>query len=318
MSQIVYSQRNTPTQTQGTVEPIKIQANTHGVPRSGVGMTPRAHISPATTNQPASPELIPQVQQTSLEATKSPSPAEDPLISSKFAALARKEKALRQKYAEIASKEQELVKYREEAQKAAQYRERLKSHPLDVLNEEGITYDQLVQRAANPPSQEMLNLQYQVKALEESLKQQTESAQKNAQTQREQAVKQINMDVKELITSNPAYETVKDMGAEEAVTQLITVTYDEDGILLTTDQAAKQVNEYLVGEINRLNGIPSVKKLLSPTPPAEVQQQQVAVSATPQTGMKTLSHSMAPSSEAPARTWAEKKARIVAKYSKKG
>lgn len=315
MSNIQYSNRNIPQQTQGTVEAIKVSANTKGAPRSQIGMAPRAEVH---TNQSASPELIPQVQPASPEAPKSPSPAEDPQLSSKFAALARKEKAIRQRYQEISQREEEFKQLQADIAKEREFRQRLKSDPLDVLNAEGITYDQLVTRAKaslDPATQEMLNLQNQVKALEESLNKQQEESQKNQVTQREQALKQISMDVQELITSNPAYETVKDMGAHEAVTELIAATYDEDGILLTTEQAAKQVEDYLMAEALRIAGIPAVKKKLSPTMPIEAQQQQAQ--AQQKTSLKTLSNTMG-TSESPSRTWAEKKARIVAKYSNKG
>lgn len=312
---INYSSRNTPQVTHGTVDPIKLQANTKAPTRSQIGMGPRVPQEAMITNQIATPEVNPQGQQGSLEAPKSPSPAEDPLISSKFAALARKEKALRQRYAEFQSKEAELVKYREEAQQALAYRERLKSSPLDVLNEEGITYDQLVQRAVNPLNPEVTTLQAQVRALEESLKRQQEESQKSYQTNREQAEKQISMDVKNLISSDAAYETVKDMGAEEAVTQLIVSTYDEDGVLLTTDEAAKQVEAYLIEEATRIANTPSIKKRLQPAPTEALQQQ--APQAIQKTPIKTLSNTMGAQSEIPAKTWEARKAQIVAKYSKK-
>jgi len=317
MANITYSPRNTPQATQGTIEAIKVSANTHGAPRSQVGMAPRTPQTPSVTqtNQTAGPEPIPQVQPSS-EAPKSPTPAEDPQLSAKFAALARKEKAIRLRYQEIQQKEQEMVKLQADIEKERQFHQRLKTDPLDVLNEEGITFEQLVSRAravVDPVQQEVLTLQSQVRALEEMLKRQQEESQKGQQIQREQALKQISMDVKELITSNPAYETVKDMGAEEAVTQLIATTYDEDGVLLTTDQAAKQVEEYLQAEALRVAGIPSIKKKLIPAPPPQAEQQQ-PTQATQKT-MKTLSNTMG-ASEAPAKTWAEKKARIVAKYSK--
>lgn len=306
---ITYSSRNIPQQTQGTVEPIKVTANTHGQPRSQVGMTPRLPVTNSIATEANPLPVAP-------EATPAQTGQEDQ-ISSKFAALARKERQLRQQTAEFQAKQAELIKYQEEATQAKAYRERLKSHPLDVLNEEGITYDQLVQRAVNMQNAnpEVTALQKQVSALEESLKRQSEESQSAIKAQREQAEKQISMDVKSLISSDSAYETVKDMGAEEAVTQLITATYDEEGILLKVDEAAKQVEEYLIAEATRIANVPSIKKRLAPKPEEAMQQQ--AVKPAPQTGIKTLSHAMASTSETPARTWAQKKAQVVAKWQKK-
>lgn len=298
MAQVTYSPRNTPQTQHGTVEPIKVQVNTQPTPRTVIPTNP-------------STQLIPE--RATPEATK---PQGEDQISSKFAALARKEKAIRQQQVTMAAREQEFKQLQDEITKAKAYRERLKSNPLDVLNEEGVTYDDLVRRAVNPANQEMVSLQSQVRALEESIKRQQEESQKSYQTQREQAEKQISMDVKSLISLDPAYETVRDMGAEEAVTQLITATYDQDGVLLTTEEAAKQVEAYLIEEATRIANVPSIKKRLSPA--VEAMQQQVVAQAAPiQTGIKTLSHAMTATTEAPARTWAQKKAQVIAKYSNK-
>jgi hypothetical protein len=301
MATTTLSSRNTPTQTQGTVEPIKVTAVTQGAQRSQVGMSPRVEQTPST--QPVEPP-------------KSPTVTEDPLISSKFAALARKEKAIRQRQLEIQQKEREMVNLNEEISKAKAYRERLKSNPLDVLNEEGITYDQLVQEAVNPRTAEMTALQAQIKSLEDSLKRNQEESQKAYDERRNRALSTIRSDVNTLVSSDPAYETIKDMGMSEAVTHLIDVTEKEDGILLTIDKAAKQVNDYLLAEIDQLTSIPSVKKRLQPQE-AQQPQEQAKAQAPQQTGMKTLSHSMTPLSEAPAKNWAQRRAQLVAKYSKK-
>lgn len=329
MANITYSPRNNPTTTQGTVEPIKLQVTTQkpGPNRSQVGMSPRATTAPITTEQPLKSQTASPVPnqpvKASLEETavgQSPKPNEDPMLSSKFAALARKEKAIRQRQLEIQSFESEREQLRKEVADAKVYRERLRSHPLDVLNEEGVTYDQLVERAkamVDPSTKQSLDLQDKITKLEESIQKQQEEAQRNATTQRDQAVKQISMDVQSLIDSDPAYETVRDFGYGEAITELITRTYDEEGHLLTTEQAAKQVEDYLKSEITRLSSIPSAKKLLTPAQAVE----QAAIESTKQPveqKIKTLSHAMAPSgTPGTNKTWAQKKAEIVAKYSKK-
>lgn len=288
MPNITLSSRNQVGQTQGAVAPIKMTQTTqaHG---------PTHPIASPSTQ---SPNPVPVEPQTSPEAAKT---TEDPLISSKFAALARKEKALRMKYTEFQQKESELKGLQEEIAKARSFREQLKSDPLTVLNQEGITYDQLVNRAVNPASQEVIMLQRELAALKGTIERQQEDSQKIQTSQREQAEKQVSMDVKGLISSDPAYETVKDMGAEDAVTQLIVRTYDEDGILLTVDSAAKQVNDYLTAELKRIYEAPSAKKLFTPPAPVEPPKQTTQKNT-------TLSNSMAATtSPKPTRTWAERR-----------
>lgn len=307
MSNITYSPRNTPTVTQGTVEPIKLQATTHGAVRSQVGMAPRAPQTASTASLPTEAPAAP------IETPKSPAVSEDPQLSAKFAALARKEKAIRQRQEEIGRFQAEKEQMSKELADLRSYKQRFESDKLGFLNEQGVTYDQLVQLAVNPADKNMTTMQQQIKQLEDTIKKQNEDFQKGAETQREQALRQISADVTSLINSDPQYETVKEMNAGEAITQLISTTYDEDGILLTTEQAAKQVNDYLVSEAERIAGIPSIKKRLQPATPVA---QQIQVPSTPQKNtIRTLSNTMV-ASDAPPKNWAEKKARIVAKYSK--
>lgn len=311
MANITYSGRNNPTTTHGTVEPIKVQATTQASARSQVGMAPRTPNSPATAQEPVK-AAEPTVTATPGAEASTKISTENADINAKFSALARKEKALRQKYTEFQAKEQELQQLRDEATKAKAYRERLKTNPLDLLNEEGITYEQLVQKAVNlqnPINNDVMALQKQIKALEDTLQKQQEESQKSQQTQRQQAEKQIHLDVQSLISSDPEFKAVKDMGADEAVTQLIVSTYDEDGILLTTEQAANQVKEYLLEEAKRITGI------LNPTPPLEEAVKQQGAQPI-QKNTRTLSNTMV-ASEAPPKNWAEKKARIISKYSRK-
>lgn len=309
MPQIKYSERNAPHTTMGTVDPIKLTAKTTPTPSTTQRTDLTNQQPPAANPSPVAPEV-----------TATPV-AQGDEISGKFAALARKEKALRAKWQEIANQEAEFKAMKAEAEAFKKYKERIKAEPLHLLNEEGITYDQLVKTAVDlvnpdPTKTEVNSLKKELESLKQIISKQSEDNQTYQKTQREQAEKQVTSEVQSLISSNPSYETVKDFGYEEAVTQLIFKTYDEEGIRLDTATAAQQIEDFLKAEVDRINGIPSVKKRLQPVPetPAEGQAEKQQGQPAPDRQIKTLSHTASQSaSPSRPRTWAERKAAAIAK-----
>jgi hypothetical protein len=216
------------------------------------------------------------------EDTKAAPPAEDPM-SRQFAQLARQEKALRAKQQQIQQQEQMWkakeaeLRAREEAITAKpqidqnQYvsKDQLKRNALKVLEEAGITYEQLTQQAMNPYQRDPMvddtinELRNEIKAL----KQATETTQKTYQEQQtnayQAAVKQIELDVKSLVSNDPQFETIKATESIRDVVDLITQTYEKDGYLLSVEEAAQQVENYLFEEALKLNNLSKMKSRLS-------------------------------------------------------
>lgn len=222
------------------------------------------------------------------EAPKKP---EDPL-SSHYAQLARKERALRAKVQaqEQAYKARELqLKAQEDALKAkeAQYstgyvdKSKLQQDTLSVLNELGISYDQLTNMVLNAPKPEELaqkqaydRIQAEIKAIrdeQEQARQAVQDQQKQAYTQ---AVAQIRSDVKNLVNSDPEYSVIKSTNSVEDVVELIEKTFNKDGILLTVDEAAKEVEDFLTEEAERLYSIEKIQKRIEASRDKNSQPQQ--------------------------------------------
>lgn len=184
-------------------------------------------------------------------------------------ALARKESALRARERDIQAKEaavEERIKA-EIAESLRQYKARLKTAPLDVLHEEGLTYDQLVEQAvsqADPNYQTARAVQQRLETIEANQKKLSEDSQNSAKAQRDAAVKQITFDAQDLIDQDPSYETIKATNSTEDVVNLITRTFDESGKLLSVDQAAKMVEEELFQEAIRIAGLAKVQAQLKP------------------------------------------------------
>lgn len=199
--------------------------------------------------------------------TPAPEAKKDDFLSPKFAALARKEKELRMLQKQI-QQERDSIKTRdEEYSKSYVPKARLMENPLAALSELGLTQDQLVNLILNGPQQvdpTVSALQKQIQAIE-AQQQSTSKAMEEAQAkQYEQALSQIRSDTAALVASNPDYETIRETGSTEAVVELIRQTFDSEGILLTIDDAAKQVEDHLLEEALKMARLKKVQAKLTP------------------------------------------------------
>lgn len=212
----------------------------------------------------ATPEVKAEAGQTPTPEGQAPEATE--ALDPKYEALAKKESAFLAKEKEFKTKEASLDAKIQEAVTTAlnEFKTKLKAAPLDVLNEEGLTYDQLVEAAVNAPNPELKSVQSKIEALEKKLTDQQSEAQKREAAQRESAIKQIRDDAKKLVESNPDFETIKTKEASEDVVNLIVKTFDEKGELLTVEDAAKQIEDKLFEEAIKLANTAKVKAKLTP------------------------------------------------------
>lgn len=199
-------------------------------------------------------------------------------IDPKYEALARKESAFRNREREFQAKEAALESRVKSAVEEAlkQYKGQLKQSPLDVLNGEGVTYDQLVEQAMNAPSPETRAIHQKLQSIEDAQRKLAEDSQNSAKAQRDAAVKQIRYDIDELIQTDPQFETIKHTGSADDVQELITRTFDETGRLMTVEQAAKAVEDELFEEAIKIASLSKVKAKSAPalTPDLVTQTKQ--------------------------------------------
>lgn len=174
-------------------------------------------------------------------------------------ALAKKESALRARERDFQAREAAFKAREAELDAAKAFKDRLKSSPLDVLNELGVTYDQLVEQAVNYPDQTTRTLQAKLDAIEAKQKSFDEESKKAQDSQREAAVKQIRFDVQDLIEADPEFETIKHTGSIDDVVDLIVKTFDETGRMMGSDQAAKLVENELLEEAIKISQLAKVK-----------------------------------------------------------
>lgn len=214
-------------------------------------------------------------------------------IDPKFEALAKQQAVFRTKEREFQAKEAALeARVKAAVDEALNgYKGRLKKAPLDVLNEEGLTYDQLVEQAVNAPDPATRAIQDKLQSIEERQNKLAEDAQNSAKSQRDAAVKQIRYDVSDLIETDTQFETIKATGSTDDVVELITRTFDETGKLMTVEQAAQKVEEELFEEAKKIAGLAKVKASFKPELTPETLQQAKQQSGQKQS-MTTLTNNM--------------------------
>lgn len=268
----------------------------------------------------AQPEVEQVEEETQVEEPAKP--VEDPALSRQFAQLARQERAIRMK----AQQQEQAYKAREQAlaareaelqAQADQYktgyisRDQLKADPFSVLNENGLTYEQLTEQLLNqtPRDPRMDATISKLEAKIRDLEAKTEDTGKQYRQQQADAytaaVKQIESDTRTLVQNNPEFETIKATNSVKDVVELITQTYDKDGILLTVEEAAQEVENYLMEEAMKLTQIGKIKSRMAQnlassgqtatSKPAGTQVKQ------PQQQMKTLTNAASSSRQLSAR-----------------
>ncbi len=270
----------------------------------------------AESQAPESSEAAPEAQEQT--------PAAKPL-SEQHLALIRREKAIRAqaqkqeqafkaREAALAQREAELSKT--QAPEKPDYsgyisKDMLKSNALQALAEANVSYEELTQQILNqgtmdPRAERMLaNMEAKIQKLEAA----AEEGKKREQTAQEEqysaAVKQIETDVKKMITIDPEYEMIKVTGSYKDVVDLIKETWNQKGELLTNEEAARQVEEYLVEEAEKLAKIEKIRKRLNPaasTQAKTTQVQQPSVQTQKQAPqMKTLTNTNSVSRQLSAR-----------------
>lgn len=232
---------------------------------------------------------------------------EEPL-SSQYAILARKEKLIRQQAQQLKAREAE-IKAKEDAFKSpkesslsidqSKYvsKEDLARDPFSILTEMGLTYDQLTELALNGPKPKEIEMMNELKAMKEELKAlkgETETTKKSFldyQNQNESmGINQLTKQATALVNSNPEFETIKETGSIDDVVELIKVTLKQDGVLLSVEEAAQEVENYLLEEALKLAKIKKIQQRLAPkSAPAEAAK---TTEQSKQQQLKTLTNSV--------------------------
>lgn len=283
----------TPVQNQNNIQPEEMSA-----------------IMPKVDDSRQQGELEAKIDDQKPPVEEPQKPAEDPAITKRFAQLAKQEQTLRAREQALKAREQAL-----DTQKPPQQpqidpnkyitRDQLKQNALQYLSEAGVSYEELTNQLLNqsPIDHRTESMISELKAEIQSLRQANEESKKSYEEQQnnayQAAVKQIESDVKHLVSKDDTYEAIKSSNAHKDVVELITETYHKDGILLSIEEAAQQVEDFLVEQYTKYTNLNKIKQRMSQSnaskaqtpsvkPPTEETQQ-------PKSPQKTLTNNMSSS-----------------------
>jgi hypothetical protein len=241
------------------------------------------------------------------EVTETKEAPKDPEIERRFAQIARQERQLRAKI----HQENQRLKAREEAIAAreeaasrqtapdlSQYipKDRIKADPLTALEEAQADWDYLTQQQLQrqPTYPMVMSTIQKLQAEIADLRKVNETSQKTYQDQQaaqyQAALKQIRNDVKQLVYTDPEFETVKAMNATKDVVELIEKTYAKDGVVLSVEEATKAVEDYLVEEAMKVTQIEKIKKRMAAAKASQTSSDEKTPPAKQTQPMKTLTN----------------------------
>jgi chromosome segregation ATPase len=210
-------------------------------------------------------DIIP-VETQATEATKPLSP--------QIAALAKQRRELQLERQKLDAEKKALEDQKQGTSSLESYKARIKAEALKVLQEEGVTYDQLTEQilASNQENAELSTLKQEIKALKEGLENQNKSiTDREAQTE-QQVLAQLNRDVSSLISQGDDFEMVREAGYAPKVVDLIHKTFKTTGEYLDVSEAASLIEKELLEDSLRFAKLSKVQSALKQPAQTPVQQ----------------------------------------------
>lgn len=232
-------------------------------------VTAQAPLPPSTAHAlrpaPAAPEPILAPPEAN-EAPGAEKPEES--LAPRFAALARQQKLIRREQQALMAREAAIKAQKAEYETNYIPRAKLKENLLEVAIQEGYSYDQIAElllKQTEPASPQLTQMQAEMAKMRQAQEEATKKWQDAEAFKEQQAEKQITMEAKLLIDSDPEYETIKsDPHGAEAVVLLIKKTLEAGGGFLSVEEAARRVEEHLLDEAVKKANLKKVRAKLFP------------------------------------------------------
>lgn len=193
-------------------------------------------------------------------------------IDPQLADLVRIKRALQVKERELAQRE-EAFKVQAGSVPAEDLKAKLKADPLGVLQEAGVTYDQLTEAILNNQNAPIdpQKLRNEIKEdLKKELLGEFGTRDQQAETQ---VLGEINREVVNLTAQGDQYEAIRTAKAQKKVTDLIHRTWKETGEVMDVTEAAELVENQLIEDYTPFAKLKKVQSLLAPEQSAPVDKQ---------------------------------------------
>jgi hypothetical protein len=179
-------------------------------------------------------------------------------LSPQLAAIARAKRALQLERAEF---EKQKAAMDAKSPKDGEFVpiDRLKSQPLSVLQELGVTYEQLTQavlEGQGGSSPEIHALEQKIRALEEKTEKTLSERDKG---QKDAALGEMKREAEKLSFSGDDFEMIRETRSVPKVMELIERTYDESGEVLDVYEAMKEIEGELIKDAQRLAALKKIR-----------------------------------------------------------
>lgn len=230
----------------------------------------------------STPALEAKTQEQTTAATEAPVVTLSPAAS----ALARKEQRFRKQQADFRAQEAALEQERKELAELRALKGKLDAKDYSAI-ESMVPYDAYTNYLINknsPVSPE----QEQIKQLSEKVSNLENAHKTDAEKRFEIAVEQRREAVKAIVESNPEFSSIKEKNAVEHVVRHIVDTFEEEGIELTPEQAAQDVENVILERAKEWSGLTKLKP--KETPKEEPKKKEVLQ---PKPAVSTITHAMA-------------------------
>jgi len=250
--------------------------------------------------------------------------AAQPAVSPQLAAIARREKAVRDAQLALEREREELKVQRSKYETEYIPKTALKSDYMKLLSEAGITYDDIVAKVMNmtPPSphdEKIAALEAKIAELEGKTTQSVTKLENFQSEQYKAALDNLKTEaVAKVDAAGTDFELVKATNSFDAVVELIRTTFEDEKRLMPVEEALKLVEDHLLEETMKFAQVSKIKaKLLPPvkedaavpaqTPSAGVQAAKIS----PTQPIKTLTNAASATSSTAGLTAQQRRERAI-------
>lgn len=193
------------------------------------------------------------------EVQEEPAEEESVTLSPKLSALARKDFEQRKREQALLKREKDFEAKLADADKYAQLKSKIASKDYSAADELGLTYDEYTQylvdknASTDPAEQRYKKVEEEIKSLRQAQEENTLKEYKANQALWKQ-------EISKLVSENEEFSTIKDLGMQDAVLRHVNDSFEEDGIELTAEQAAKEIEAALFERAEKFASVTKIKK----------------------------------------------------------
>jgi uncharacterized protein YukE len=180
-------------------------------------------------------------------------------LSPKISALARKEQAMRRKEIELRNKERDLEAKLKDAEAYGQLKTKLTAKDYSAAEELGLTHEEYTQyllkkqESEDPATARYQKLEAEIAAMKK--------AQEDSTVKEYQANQALwKAEISKVVSGSEDFSSIKELGAEEIVLQHINDSFEEDGVELSAEEAAKEIEAALVARAEKFASLTKLKK----------------------------------------------------------